>query len=137
MVFTKLTCPECNKIFRKRYFIYNPVKKVYLCKLCDKKIGHNIFYISKERRKIKSYSVSRISKYNFQDEEKKVLINNIKGTGVTTDEALKRIDSDLNFIRKLNKTIKEEEKENKMKEKEKYKKDKKIKERLIRGLKGK
>ena len=131
----KQRCPECGKMCKISKMKYNPVQKRDLCKNCDKRIGHNIFYIPPEKR-AKSKSLSGVSKYNFQDDEKKVLMNNLKNEGLTFEEANNRIKEDITFM-KARKKLHSSEFEEKKQAKDKIKRDKATKEKLIEGLKGK
>jgi hypothetical protein len=132
----KQRCPECRRMLRINKLVYNPVKKVDLCKNCDKKVGHNLFYTPPEKRKYRIPIVSRISKYNFQDDEKKVLMNNLKNEGLTFEEANNRIKEDITFM-KSRKKLHSSEFEEKKQAQDKIKRDKATKEKLIEGLKGK
>jgi len=132
----KQRCPECGRILRITRFVYNPVKKIDLCKRCDKKVGHNIFYIPPEKKKARNKSLNGISKYNFQFDEKKVLVNNLTKVGLTYEEANNRIKEDVEFMKSRKKTHSLEFEEKK-KAQEKYKRDKETKKKLLEGLKGK
>lgn len=64
----KKVCPNCKKVKRTNCFVYNRVQKREICKMCNKKIGNNIFYVPFAKQK------DYISRYNITEEEKKRLL---------------------------------------------------------------
>lgn len=61
----------CHRKLRTRCFVYNKLKKKLMCHQCDKRIGSNKFYITKNKQE-------RIGKYTMTDTEKIVLRKKLK-----------------------------------------------------------
>lgn len=118
----KKVCPKCKKTKRTRCFIKNKVTGEEMCKMCDKKIGSNKFYIPKENRR----KYNTINNFSITEDEKKVLAKK-KGWDKVKEEC---------YILKMIKKKVDKEKRNNARDnkiKEEYTKEKN--KRFLEGLK--
>jgi len=94
----KKRCPRCNKVKRTKCFVYNRLLKMDVCRMCNKSIGSNKFYIPlKERKKY------IISKYGMSDQEKSIMIKKAMHQGMDFKRACKKVNREIYGLRTMRK----------------------------------
>lgn len=82
----KLKCPLCKKLKNKRCFIFNKVKGTSICRMCNRSVGSNKFFIPINERK-KDF----VGKFSMSNEERKRLYGDLIRQGLSPDQAGRRI----------------------------------------------
>jgi hypothetical protein len=115
----KKKCPRCGKIKRTKCFTFNKVLKEELCLMCDKKVGHNIFYNPESK--------GRIGKYSLTDNERSYLARK---------KGWKRVNESCKGLRTIRKRKKKEDKEMRRQKKISEIKSKETQKKFLEGLNG-
>jgi hypothetical protein len=84
-------CQECHKLYRHLVSSNNGEKK--LCKNCKRKEVTNIWFVPMTSKN------NYIGKYSMSDEEIKQQIRNLTNTGLSIDEARRRVYGTLKYMR--------------------------------------
>jgi len=125
----KMICPICKRKLRVRSFVWNPLVKEKVCKQCDRRIGHNKFYINPIDKK------DYIGKYTINSLEKKRLFQKYRRMGNTVKNSWRLVRRRINQLKGVKRAShyykrKQELKEDKIKQKERE-----LNLKLIEGLK--
>lgn len=126
----KKECPRCHRTLRLKCFKYNRVLKEEVCGLCNRQVGSNIWYIPKENRKYEC-----VGKYNYSAEEKQQLFKNLISRGMSKDEANRKINGDLKYLRNKRWKDRFQKRQEIIINNLKIKNEKEQKEKLLAGLK--
>ena len=101
-MFEKRVCPKCQRHLRTRCFVFNPVLKEKICRRCDKRIGHNIFY----EPTIKGAKKRIIKKFWnftswFKRDERDFIEKKMEKNGLDREQAMKKMKEEIKMIQSI------------------------------------
>ena len=89
----KEVCPECKRKLRTKGFVFNKLTKTRICKQCDKRIGHNKFYVPFKQKS------DRMGRYSINELEKKRLLQKYVSQGNNYQMAWRKVYAFMNGLR--------------------------------------
>jgi hypothetical protein len=92
----KIECPRCHKHKTTHCFIYNKVLKIKICRLCNRIIGNNKFYIP-----FKNKGSRIIGRYSITDREKNELHRQFMCQGLDSSQAWRRVNQHISLLRRI------------------------------------
>ncbi|HDK42158.1 MAG TPA: hypothetical protein ENG87_02160 [Candidatus Pacearchaeota archaeon] len=125
----KEVCPICNRKLRIKCFVFNPLEKKKICTQCDKRIGHNKFYVPFKKKG------DYIGKYNLNDLEKKRLTKKYEMLGYGHENALRIVSNRIIGLSKVRTKQWKLKKGIKIKENMDKRKQRELNKKFIEGLK--
>ena len=93
----KLKCPKCNKVYRTKHFVKNNLLNTTICKFCDKRVGHNKFYVPFEKRTNRDF----VGKANLSMAERMVLYKQYLSIGFSPSKASWKVNSFCAYLRRV------------------------------------
>ncbi len=124
----KEVCPICHRKLILKHFVYNKLIKKRICERCDKRIGHNKWYISKEKE-------DHIGKYSLSDLEKKRLWEKYVHQGYSYHMAWRMVYNRINGLRRVREKQRKLKRGLMIKQNENRRKEEGLKKKLVEGLK--